>query len=96
MGPAQSGERMIALLLACMAPEESYPTTGTIYVLEAECVSGVGVTFATQYSAVHLLGIETCGSSCLPTSYSRAGAALTVECEEGDTVRARFLQLDMG
>ena len=87
---------MIALLLACMAPEESYPTTGTIYVLEAECASGVGVTFATQYSAVHLLGIETCGAACLPTSYSRAGAALTVECKEGDTVRARFLQLDIG
>ncbi len=87
---------MIALLLACMAPEESYPTTGTIYVLEAECLSGKGVTFASQYSAVHLLGVELCNRTCLPTSYSRAGAALTVECEEDDTVRARFLQLDMG
>ena len=87
---------MIALLLACMAPEESYPTTGAIYVLEAECSSGGEHTFASQYSAVHLLGIEVCGGACLPTSYSRAGAALTVECEEGDTVRARFLQLDMG
>ncbi len=87
---------MIALLLACMAPEESYPTTGTIYVLEAECLSGKGVTFASQYSAVHLLGIEVCNGGCLPASYSRAGAALTVECEVGDTARARFLQLDMG
>jgi len=87
---------MIALLLACMAPEESYSTTGTIYVLEAECLSGKGVTFVSQYSAVHLLGIEVCSGACLPTSYSRAGAALTVECEEGDTARARFLQLDMG
>ena len=96
MGAAWAGVRMIALLLACMAPDESYPTTGTIYVLEAECVSGEGVTFASQYSAVHLLGIEVCGGACLPTIYSRAGAAITVECEEGDTVRARFLQLDMG
>ena len=87
---------MIALLLACMAPEESYPTTGTIYVLEAECSSGGEHTFASQYSAVHLLGIEVCSGACLPTSYSRAGAALTIECEEGDIVRARFLQLDMG
>jgi len=87
---------MIALLLACMAPEESYPTTGTIYVLQGACESGEAHTFASQYSAVHLLGIEVCSGACLPATYSRAGAALTVECEEGDTVRARFLQLDMG
>jgi len=87
---------MIALLLACMAPEESYPTTGTIYVLQGACESGTGVTFASQYSAVHLLGIEVCSDECLPATYSRSGASLSVECEEGDTVRARFLQLDMG
>jgi hypothetical protein len=87
---------LVALLLACMAPEESYPTTGSIFVLEADCVSGDGVTFASQYSAVHLLGIEVCDVGCSPTEYRRAAAALTVECEAGTTVRARFLQLDMG
>jgi len=87
---------LVALLLACMAPEESYPTTGTIFVLEADCVSGDGVTFASQYSAVHLLGIEVCDVGCSPTEYKRAAGALAVKCGPDATARARFLQLDTG
>ncbi len=86
---------LLTLLLACMAPEKHYRTTGTIIVLEADCDSG-GVTFYSEHNAVHLLGIEVCDVGCSPTEYRRAAAALTVECEAGTTVRARFLQLDMG
>jgi hypothetical protein len=86
---------LLTLLLACMAPEESYRTTGTIIVLEADCDSG-GVTFYSEHSAVHLLGIEVCDVGCSPTEYKRAAGALAVKCGPDATARARFLQLDTG
>ena len=85
---------MRMLLLGCQIAEESYQTTGTIYVQQSVCVEEV--TFSSQYDAVHLLGVEVCSVACEPAPYIRAGGSLIVECEPGDTVRARFLQLDLG